>query len=235
MRYLAFELDTLGYVFGTGDAPEEPGHDVFEFLQTYNAVADSRSQLRARTLRREALVGLANPMLAYSIYGIGRYIWNGRTDVAIPMLRIGGVRYLPLLRYRLSPAGREISAVNKFGGSVRSTVVELRLGTWQGARPLGVNVHQRNVHTIKGWTLGAEGQVWRQPPVTGAATGQADALQWGGALFARVERPVTGSLFGAGRVTILVDVGAKSGGFVPGRPLRGGLVGRVGVGLPLDR
>jgi hypothetical protein len=40
--------------------------------------------------------------------------------------------------------------------------------------------------------------------------------------------------FSADRATIVVDVDLKSAGFVPGAPLRGGLVVRGGVGLRLE-
>ena len=118
LRYLGFELDIVTYVLRTGDGSESPGHDVFSFLQTYNEQADlvGAPSLTAQTLRREVLLGLANPMLGYAIFGIGRYLWNGATDVAVPALTVAGVRYLPIMRYRLTPYGTEWALENEFGG-----------------------------------------------------------------------------------------------------------------------
>jgi hypothetical protein len=39
--------------------------------------------------------------------------------------------------------------------------------------------------------------------------------------------------FSSSQASVIVDVGVKSRGFVPGEPLRGGFVFRAGVGLPL--
>jgi hypothetical protein len=34
--------------------------------------------------------------------------------------------------------------------------------------------------------------------------------------------------------TVIIDIGAKAAGFVPGEPLGRGVVARAGVGLPLN-
>src|SRR5258705_2786733 len=129
IRYLTFELDTLRYIASTDDQ-EEPGHDVGDFLETYNDLAATAAApaLTPRRLRREALVSLANPMAAYAAYGLARYLWNGAEDVAVPALSIAGVRYLPLMRYRLTPFGTEWALVNALGGRVRPMEIEMRIG-----------------------------------------------------------------------------------------------------------
>jgi len=93
LRYLTFELDPLLYIAGTNDE-EEAGHDVGDFLRTYNiaAAAAGARPLTPRTLRRESLIGLANPMLAFAAYGVARYWWNGATDVAVPALSVACTR-----------------------------------------------------------------------------------------------------------------------------------------------
>jgi hypothetical protein len=50
----------------------------------------------------------------------------------------------------------------------------------------------------------------------------------------RAARPLLPVWFSSRRATIIVDVAAKSAGFVAGDPLRGGLVVRAGVGLPFE-
>jgi hypothetical protein len=237
IRYLAFELDTLSYVLSTDDEGEEPGHDVAAFLDAYNtaAVMAGAPALTPRALRRRALIGLANPMLAYAAYGIGRYLVTGGTDVPVPALSIAGVRYLPMLRYRLVPYGTEWSLVNELGGRIRPTQIELRIGRAPDATPWGVRVRQREVAAWRAWVLEASVDVWRQPPLALAAEGSVSASpRTGLEVRGRVERPFLPVWFSAERATIAVDVGAKSTGYVPGEPLRGGLVVRGGVGLPLQ-
>ena len=59
---------------------------------------------------------MASPMLGYALFGIGRYVWNGATDVAVPAMTIAGVRYLPMMRYRLTPYGTQWALENEFAG-----------------------------------------------------------------------------------------------------------------------
>ena len=237
VRYLAFELDTLSYVLSTDDDGEEPGHDVADFLETYNrvAVAAGAAPLRPRALRRQALVGFANPMLAYAAYGIGRHLATGATDVAVPALSIAGVRYLPMFRYRLAPYGTEWSLVNELGGRIRPTQIELRLGRAPHTTPWGVRVRQRELMSWRDWSLEASIEVWRQPRLALQADESLSASPRAGVqVRGRVERAFLPVWFSADRATIVVDLGVKSRGFVPGEPLRGGAVVRGGVGLPLQ-
>jgi hypothetical protein len=237
LRYLGFELDTLTYVLST-DAVEERGHDVADFLDVYNGLAADvgASPLPRRTLQRDALVGLANPMLAYAVWGLGRYIATGSSDVAVPMLTIGGVRYLPLARFRLTPFGTEWSLVNELGGRERSTRIELRVGRAFEDRPWGVSVLQRALPVWREWTVDLAVNLWRQPRFAEAPEDPfPPAMRLGAHLRGRVEIPLVPVWFSADRATFIVDVGLKSSGFVAGEPLAGGVVMRAGVGLPLGR
>jgi hypothetical protein len=235
MRYLEFELDTFAYVRGTDDEGEEPGHDVFDFLESYNELASGvgASTLSVRTLKRQALVSLANPMLAYAAWGIGRYLATGATGVAVPMLTIAGVRYLPLFRYRLTPFGTEWALVNELGGRVRPTQIELRFGRAVDARPWAIAVQQRQLPAWRQWTMDLGGAVWRQPKFAESADEPfPPPTRFGVQVRGRVERPLI-PWFGTTRATLIVDVGVKSAGYVPGEPLGGGVIARAGLGLPL--
>jgi hypothetical protein len=237
LRYLDFELDTLAYVLSTDPGREDRGHDVAAFLETYNqvAVAAGSPPLTVRALRRQALVGLANPMLAYAVVGVGRYLATGVTDVTVPTLSIAGVRYLPMVRYRLAPYGTEWSLVNELGGRIRSTTLELRVGRAPRVTPWAVGVRQRDVASWRGWNVDAAVDVWRQPRLAALAANErltTDA-RTGVLVRGRVERPIMPVWFSPDRATLIVDVGVKSDGFVPGEPLRAGIVLRGGVGVPL--
>jgi hypothetical protein len=236
IRYLAYELGTLSYIWSTDDEGEGAGHDVGDFLETYNDLASVAAApgLTARTLRREALVSLANPVLAYAAYGIARYFWSGNPHVGVPALSIAGVRYLPLLRYRLVPYGTEWSLVNELGGRLRPTQVELRIGRSPHATPWGVRVRQRDLTTWGRWSLEASVDLWRQPRLAESAGELLPARLRGGAqVRGRVERPLVPVWFSTQPATVIVDLGVKTAGFVPGEPLRSGVVLRAGVGLPL--
>jgi hypothetical protein len=223
LRYVQFELDTLGYVFSTDDG-EEPGHDVADFLATYNALAleTGADLLSARTLKRQALASLANPMLGYAAWSIGRYLATGEDAGAIPTLSLGGVHYLPLMRYRLTPFGTEWALVNELAGSIRPTQVELRVGHAPNARPWGLSVRHREIPAWGEWLVDVGVAVWRQP-------------EFGAQVRGRLQRPLVPVWFSTEKAALIVDVGAKGEGYVPGEPLGAGPVIRAGIGLPLGR
>jgi hypothetical protein len=235
LRYLTFELDTVSYVLSTDEA-EESGQDVADFLHAYNDMAGAvgAPALTTRTLRRQALVGLANPLLAYSAYGIARYIWDGSTNVPVRMPSIAGVRYLPMFRYRLAPYGTEWSLVNELGGRVRPMQIELRVGRAPRATPWGIRVRQRQIALGRGWRADGAIDLWRQPPAANSSFDLSKTdTRFGGEVRARIERALSPVPSSAHAATLVIDAGIKTSGFVAGEPLRGGLVLRAGVGLPL--
>jgi hypothetical protein len=236
IRYLAFELDTLTYILSTGDGPEREGHDVSAFLQTYNglAAAAGAGPLTARTLRREVLVSLANPMLGFAAYGIGRYLWTGAADARVPALPIGKLRYLPLVRYQLTPYGTEWALANYVAGGRWPTRIEVRFGRAPGTRPWGIGAERRELASWRSWRLDAGADLWRQPAIAERADPTAQPLRFGMAMRGRLERPLLPVWFSPRRATIVIDIGGKTAGFVPGEPIGGGLVVRAGVGIPLN-
>jgi hypothetical protein len=233
LRYFTFEIDTLRYIASTDDEDAARGNDVGDYLRTYNGLADAvgAPRLTPRRLRQQALVSLADPMLAYAAFGVARYWWSGAPDVAVPALSLGGVRYLPMFRYRLAPFGTEWALVNALAGRVRPTEVELRVGESPGSTPWGIGVRQRSIASWGRWSIDAAADVWSQPPVASSDAQQlAVDPRVGTRVSGRIHRALTASPSAA---TLIVELGAKSGGYVPGEPLGGGFVARAGVGLPL--
>jgi hypothetical protein len=233
LRYLVTELDALDYILNTGDEPEESGHDVSEFLMLYNEVAAlvDAPGLKARTLRREALFSLANPMIGYAAYAIGQWMWNGAATSPVPALTFGGVRYLPLLRYRLAPYGPEWSLDNEMSGRLKPTRIELRAGRAPGSRPWGLGFRQRQFMEWRGYRFDLDGAVWRQPRLTLNASDTVTSDTAAGVhASVRVERRVPAWRVGGRTLSIVIELGAKTTGYVPGEPLGGGMVVRGGAG-----
>jgi hypothetical protein len=238
MRYLEFELDAPRYILNTDDRQEPPGHDVGDFLSYYNELAFSNGArtLSARQLQRETLVGLANPMLGYALFGIGRYLWNGREDISIPTISIAGVRYLPMPRYRLTPFGTEWALTNDLIGRLPISRVDVRIGRTPGSTPWGIGVQRRGLTMWQTWRLDLRVDLWRQPRVDEKAPEVPSTdPRFGAEVRGRLERPLIPVWFGMRKATVIVDIGVKSAGYVPGEPLRSGIVVRAGVGLPFDR
>ena len=235
IRYLASELDTFFYAQSTGDGPEEPGHDVADFLIVYNAVAQRHGAdtLTAKTVRRESLAGLANPLLAVAAIGVGRFIWSGAPDVPVPALSIGSIRYVPMARYRLTPFGTEFALVNEFATAAHASTIEFRAGRSVGATPWGLSLRHDPVARAKSWTGSGAVHIWRQPEF-GAGASDLE-MDFGAAVFAQARREIAPGWLTQGPLSFVIEAGVKSAGFVPGQPLGSGLVLRTGLGLPLGR
>jgi hypothetical protein len=225
LRYLLARLDAIGYIVATDDDLEEEGHDVSDFLRILREVAGS--DLRPADLRRRAIVGLADPMLAYAVYGLAvSYLWRGRTGVAVPTFRIGDVRYLPALRFYLAPFGSEWTLDNTIVRAHRATRLSLRLGDAPGGRSFGASVHRQSVHTWRRARIDADVHAWRQPRILD--DGALDR-SIGAAAFATASIPL--DVTGLRWATVVLQAGYKTRGFIEGEPLGAGVVVRGGVGL----
>jgi hypothetical protein len=218
LRYLGFELDTIDYVLSTGDRPTLPGHDVGDFLETYNewGVANGVRPTTARTLRRRALVGLANPLFAYAIYSVGvSYAWQGSRSFGVPMIRLGTFRYLPIARFRLTPFGTEWAIDNSVIKGGRIVEANLRIGDTPDARTWGIGAHAVPFRTWRRWTVQGGVDIWRQPDM-------------GGAVFATFNHAVPRVALARRTFGVALQGGYKTHGFLPGEPLGAGFVFRAG-------
>ena len=76
--------------------------------------------------------------------------------------------------------------------------------------------------------------VWQQPPVADQNPRLLSFDQhMGGRIRGRVHRDVVPVWFSSTRASIIIEVGGKSAGYVPGEPLRSGIVARAGIGIPV--
>lgn len=225
LRYLLGRLDSVGYIVSTDDELEEEGHDVSDFIRTLRAVTGS--DLTADDLRRRAIVGLADPMLAYAVYGVAvSYLWRGRTNVAVPTFRVGEVRYLPALRFQLTPFGTEWVLDNTFVRAGRVTRIAVRSGEAPGARSFGASVHQDSLWTWRQAGVDGDVHAWHQPRILDDGGIQRST---GVAAFATASFPLDAKW--VRWATIVVQGGYKTRGFIEGEPLGSGAVLRGGIGL----
>ena len=218
LRYFYSEYDTIRYIRSV-DPLEEEGHDVGDFLRVYNNVATKagKQTISTRQLRRNALVSFANPLLAYSYYStFVSYVWQGRTTAAVPMIHFGATRYLPMARFHLTSFGTEFVLDNTFVRNGRFIDVTLTSGQTIGARTWSLGALSTRLASVRDWTIGGEGTVWRRP-------------EWG-------ERfAVTGSRELATRaaysLVFVAQGGYKTEGFAAGDRLGQGAFVRIGAAL----
>lgn len=217
-RYLYGEYDTIRYIRGTHDV-EKQGHDVGDFLRTYNAVASDMGEesLSARTLRRRVLVSFANPMIAYSYYSTFiSYVWSGQANAPVPTLHVGATRYLPMAHFHLTSFGTEWIIDNMFVRNGRFVDATISAGDTIGARTWGIGLQGTRLASFRQWTIDGEGHLWRQP-------------EWGGEFAAAAQRQVAHRA--AHSVALVVQAGFKTNGFLAGERLHQGAFVRVGAVL----
>jgi hypothetical protein len=244
LRYLLLRLDTVAYILDTGDEPEDEGHDVSDFLITLREEAGSN--LTARDLRRRAIVGLADPMVGFAVYGLAvSYLWRGDREAPVPAFHVGQVRYLPALRLQLTPFGTEWVFENTFAvrgpdcedamreperqvgrQHSQATRVSVRVGEAPGAASFGASVHREAVWTWRRARIDADVHAWRQPRILDGGSVERST---GAGAFATASVPL--DVKWLRWAAVVVQAGYKSRGFIEGEPLGSGFVLRGGVGL----
>jgi hypothetical protein len=221
----------LDYVLEASDTTEPSRHDVNEFLRTFNgACAEPGCEvLTSRRLQRRALIGYANPLLAYTGYRLfASYLWGGKEWLDMPSLPFGHeLRYLPWFRFQLAPFGTEWISEHAVVRSGRLLSFSLRRGDAGTGASWGSGVEASPLIVHPHWLLNVSGHVWSQPP--NGPSGHGDDLRLGGALSASLivrlgEAPVL-----ARRAGLYVQGGYKTQGFLAGEPLGAGPIFRIGL------
>jgi hypothetical protein len=216
LRYFYSEYDTIRYIRSV-DPLEEEGHDVGDFLRIYNNVAAKAGEetISSRQLRRNALVSFANPLLAYSYFStFVSYVWQGRPTAPVPMIHLGATRYLPMVRFHLTSFGTEFVLDNAFVRNGRFVVVTLTSGQTVGARTWSFGALATRIASVRDWTIGGEGTVWRRP-------------EWGEQLAVTASRQIAAR--GAHALAFVAQGGFKTDGFAPGDRLDQGAFLRIGA------
>ena len=218
LRYFYGEYDTIRYIRSV-DPIEEEGHDVGDFLRIYNRVATRAGEptISPRQLRRSVLASFANPLLAYSYYStFVSYVWLGRTTAPVPTIHFGATRYLPMMRFHLTSFGTEFVLDNAFVRNGRFIAVTLTSGQTVGARTWSLGALATRLVSVKEWTIGGAGTVWRRPG-------------WGEQFAVTASRELAAR--GAHALAFVAEGGFKTDGFAAGERLHEGAFLRIGASL----
>jgi hypothetical protein len=208
-----------------------PGHDVRSFLEDFNDQCDPPvcAPLPASTLKREALLTLGDPMLAFAGYTWAvSYLVRGRSSGEVPMIPLPHeVHYLPGLRFEMTPYGTAVTTEHDFVRNHRLTRVTAGVGDTgrQHAWDVGVDAHDL-LHGAW-WHADLRAAVWRQPTLD--STPNSQLFMTGGLAAATARIPFGHGGRVAERLGFLVQGGYKSDGFVRGERLHAGPIVRVGV------
>ena len=226
--YLESRLDGLRYIRSV--SPRSPeGHDVRSFLIEVNDQCDppACTPLDAATLKRRALLMLADPMLAYAGYAWAfAYLVRGQTSAPAPMIPLPhDMRYLPALRFEMTPYGTAVTTEHAIVRRGRLTSVSVGVGDTGRRRAWQIGVTAMDVVRTARVRGDMAAGVWEQPALDAAPNSQTFAA--GARAAASMHVPLGRSP--AARAAALVEVGYKSDGFVRGERLHAGPILRIGV------
>jgi hypothetical protein len=227
--YLESRLDGLRYIRSVSPRSAE-GHDVRSFLIDFNDGCDPPvcSPISASTLKRRALSMLADPMLAYAGYGWAySYFGHGRSSSPVPMIPLpAGVRYLPALRFEMTPYGTAITTEHTFARDASQAMLSVGVGDTGRTHAWQIGVATANLIRRARWRADLTADVWRQPSLDTPPDAQSMETGVLGAGTLRVPLGAPGD-----RASVLVEAGYKSDGFIRGERLHSGPIIRIGIAL----
>ena len=172
--FLSWQL-MFDYVQGTEDAlatvVDESENDISNYVRLLNDHAgytDPDSLLMdIKYLKDRTLISLANPYLFYSAYAVLKtYLWDGNVSTGFPMLRVGGIEYLPSFRIALAPFGIEYHMENYLRFKDKVVWLDLRVGdqsfyeSWGG-----VGLLVKNFYGTDRFSFDLRVDVWKQPEI----------------------------------------------------------------------
>jgi hypothetical protein len=170
-----------------------------------------------RRLRRQAWLNVLDPGPWLSLWNVGRHVAIGEAPSPLPLARIAGRRFLPIVTADWMVDGGAISVETVFSrtrgqpSGPRWFSFVVREGNGPGGRLWGAGAATEMFATWKYLRMGGEIEAWNQP-------------SYGFGAGAHVRMVVT-----RGRPRgLLFDVGLKSDGHWPGRPAEPGAFVRIG-------
>jgi hypothetical protein len=218
--FLSWQL-MFDYVQGTEDALASvvDGNDITNYIMLLNDHAgytDPDSLLMdIKYLKDRTYISLANPYLAYSLYAILKtYLLDGSISTKFPMLKIGGIEYLPSFRIGWAPFGIEYHMENYLRVKNKVIWLDLRIGdetfyeSWGGA---GLMV--KNLYASDRLSMDVRLDVWKQPEIELGDPRVYKGGGMGGAFSVRTYYSFQDQL---NALAAVLEVGYKSPGFMEG-------------------
>ncbi|UCC12691.1 MAG: hypothetical protein JSW02_03955 [candidate division WOR-3 bacterium] len=161
------------YVQGTEDALASvvDGNDITNYVMLLNEHAGSTDPdsllMDIKYLKDRTYLSLVNPYLVYSLYAMLKtYLLDGSISTGFPMLKIGGIEYLPCFRIGWAPFGIEYHMENFLKVHNKVVWLDLRIGdetfyqSWGGVGMLVKNIYESNR-----LSLDVRLDVWKQPEI----------------------------------------------------------------------
>jgi hypothetical protein len=224
MLFLTAAIDQPNYILGTPDDHTSAGNDVQAYVNEVNAWYGSTNAITKRKLRGQTIWDLLDPTLYFSLYSIGKYIFEATDSAPLYMFNIQGYKYLPTPRLILAPWGSEFALQNHVLTPKQELwQVNIHYGKNSFITSYGVDLFTRSIWRYKEIVFGNKLYLWRQPQFlkTNSAANAKNRL--GIADFVSAEYKFARHWYA------LAELGYKTAGFIQGNPLNSSVVWRLGI------
>jgi len=233
--YWSWEI-MFAYIQDTEDALATvvDNNDISNYVRLLNDHAgytDPDSLLMdIKDLKSRALISLANPYLYYSVYTMLKtYLWDGSISTGFPMLKIGGIEYLPSFRIGLAPFGVEYHMENFMRVKNRVVWVDLRIGDQTFYKSWGgVGLLVKNLYGTEHFSFDVRLDMWKQPEIELGDPAISKGGGLGGGFSVRSHYNIEGS---RGRIAAVLELGYKSPGFLEGYVLDSSPIIMFGIAI----
>ena len=219
------------------DAKDEEGNtaaeekkikgDIEYYQEKINQKHGSKG-ISIRDLKRASRVFLFNPILYTSIWAFYMHIFWGKRQFTIPHLKLGNIKYMPLVRMGLTPFGIAYYWVNYVSYKQKTFLFSINAGnsSFYSDYYGGVQIQTNQLWMGKHYGLDVMANLWYQPKLVLQAEDQVeDKNHWGGLLSIDNKLRISKNLI------LNAGVSYKTKGFVEGISSKGGLGFQGGLTL----
>jgi hypothetical protein len=220
----------------TEDLPfNEITDDPGRYVRILNAQAGftdmSNLKMNVKTFKSLMKLSMANPFFYFSLYYfLKTYLWEGNSVSEFPTFRIGEVRYLPVLRAGLTPFGPEYHLENYLRFGETASLIDIKIGDQTFYKSWGgIGLAFLNISSWCRYSADANVDIWKQPRlILGGNPGISKGGGFGGAVSARGYYHFTDS---NNSLSVVIELGYKSVGFLEGYKLDASPIFMIGIGF----
>ena len=233
LLYLLSLHDYTSYIIGTKlSNTEDPRNDVDNYLRTVNAsygyTSEDTYQLTLNDITKRTSVNLINTFQLFAIYTYLKvYLFDGEERFSYPMVNLGSYKWLPSIRFGLTPFGSEFIIENYFKTENSILQFDFRFGDnkldsyWGGGLSYYRNISQ-NIQ------IGSFVDFWNQPIMELGGKSKFNTNEgYGGRIIGEINLQFNNSF----PIGIYSQIGYKTAGFIEGEMLNKGLIMRIGMSI----
>lgn len=231
-------LDVVFYTFETTILTKtNKGNDIASYHYLMNRLYPTLP-ISIKQSKRQCLITLLNPLLFYKIWSEIQYVAVGK-PFSFPMIKIGDAKYLPAFRFNYAPYGPESYFENFLTIDSKRLYFYYKWGKLHTKGHFGLGIEAQNILEWRKGALGCRFDYFHQfvpvndfSALTAITISKTEAL----ALYkgVKTQNGAAITFFGSHElfspiISLLVELGYKTNGYIPGQSLNAGPIVRLGA------